>query len=148
MSDPADEARLDFPYHLEGQIGFILRRAHQRASSIFAAHFQEANLSPVQFAALVKIRDLGRVSQNQLGRLISMDPATIMGVVNRLEDRKLARRMADSADRRRTLVAITSEGLRLVEDCEALGNAVTKETLQNLSPEEQRTLIDLLNRIA
>lgn len=143
-----NEAKPNASYHLESQVGFVLRRAHQRASSIFATHFQHANLSPVQFAALVKIRDLGQVSQNHLGRLISMDPATIMGVVNRLVQRKLARRSADPVDRRRALIVITSEGLRLVKECEPLGHAVTKETLRNLSFEERQTLIELLSRIA
>jgi MarR family transcriptional regulator, lower aerobic nicotinate degradation pathway regulator len=142
------DAALDVPYHLEAQIGFILRRVHQRATAIFARHFRRANLSPVQFSALVKVRDLGRVSQNHLGRMISMDPATVMGVVNRLEDRSLIRRQADPDDRRRTLLAITSDGLRLIEECEGLGHDVTEETLLPLSADEKVVLLDLLSRIS
>ena len=49
-------------------------------------------LTPTQFAALVKVHDIGQVSQNQLGRLTAMDPATIQGVIQRLEARKLIER--------------------------------------------------------
>ncbi len=134
-------------YNLDLQVGFILRRVHQRASAIFAAHFREAGLSPVQFSCLTKIRDEGRVSQNQLGRMISVDPATIMGVVGRLVKRGLIRRLEEPGDRRRTSLAITSDGLRLVEDCEQLGFAVTAETLEPLDEHEQATLLDLLVRL-
>lgn len=135
-------------YRIDDQIGLFIRRAHQRASAIFTAHFTEANLSPLQFTTLVKVRDEGRVSQNQLGRLVYTDPATIMGVVNRLSDRKLLRRLPDPNDRRRTMLAITSEGLKLTEELEVVGHAVTSETLAPLDPAERQELYRLLAKIA
>ena len=135
------------PYQLESQAGFLLRRAHQRASAIFNRHFQDAGLSPVQFAALVKIRDEGRVSQNQLGRLIHMDPATIMGVVTRLATRDLICRVQNPSDRRMTVLGITSVGLKLVEECEAHGLHVTEETLAPLSEAERETFLSLLAKL-
>ena len=74
-------------YILEQQVGYLLRRAHQRASAIFADLIGEVRLTPMQYGALVKIHDLGEVTQNLLGRLVAMDPATINGVVSRLEER-------------------------------------------------------------
>ena len=62
----------------------MLRRAHQKATGIFNAVMGEFGVTPTQFAALAKLHDVGRVSQNELGRLTAMDPATIWGVVNRL----------------------------------------------------------------
>ena len=44
-------------YRLQEQVGFILRRAHQRHVSIFAAHI--GDLTPPQFAALAKLHDVG-----------------------------------------------------------------------------------------
>ena len=87
-------------YHIDDQIGLLIRRAHQRASAIFAQHFAHSGLSPLQFTALIKIRDEGRVSQNHLGRLVFTDPATIMGVVSRLQDRGFVRRLPDPRDKR------------------------------------------------
>lgn len=134
-------------YEIDQQIGLLIRRAHQRASAIFAKHFGNANLSPLQFTALVKIRDEGRVSQNQLGRLAHTDPATIMGVMNRLADRELIRRFPDPIDKRRTLLTITSSGLKLVEDLEKVGHAVTAETLRPLTQAECQQLFELLEKI-
>ena len=77
------------PYVLEKQVGHLLRRAHQRASAIFAELIGEDHLTPLQYAVLVKVHDLGSVTQNRLGRLTAMDRATIKGVVERLRDRDL-----------------------------------------------------------
>ena len=77
----------DDDYRLQEQVGFILRKAHQRHVSIFAA--QIADLTPPQFAALAKLHDVGETSQNQLGTLIAMDAATVKGVIDRLKARGL-----------------------------------------------------------
>ena len=143
----AKELYLVGDYRIDDQIGLLIRRAHQRASAIFHAHFSDANLSPLQFTTLVKVRDEGRVSQNQLGRLVHTDPATIMGVVNRLSGRNLLRRLPDPNDRRRTMLAITSEGLKLTEDLEVAGRAVTSETLAPLDSAERQELYRLLAKI-
>src|SRR5215471_8405499 len=71
-------------YRLEDQVGHLMRRAHQRHTAIFQEGLGDCDLTPTQFAALVKIKELGKVTQNLLGRHTAMDPATIQGVVQRL----------------------------------------------------------------
>lgn len=76
-----------------------------------------------------------------------MDPASIMGVINRLATRELVKRWQDPNDRRKTLLSITSSGLRLIEECEGLGLHVSAETLAPLNVEEQATFLALLSRL-
>ena len=83
-------------YVLEDQVGFLLRCAHQRATEIFNAVMGRFAVTPTQFAALAKLDDLGSVSQNQLGRLTRMDPATVSGVVGRLIARGFVRQSPDA----------------------------------------------------
>src|SRR5689334_23773594 len=87
----ADTAARAAAYVLEDQVGFLLRCAHQRATEVFNAVMERFAVTPTQFAALAKLDDLGSVSQNQLGRLTRMDPATVSGVVGRLIARGLVR---------------------------------------------------------
>ena len=70
-------------YVLDEQIGFLLRVAMQRHTSIFMSKMIEG-LTQTQFAALSKLYEVGPCSQNHLGRLIYLDAATIKGVVDRL----------------------------------------------------------------
>ncbi len=134
-------------YVLEGQIGHVLRRAHQRASAIFMANFADHGLTPTQFAALAKIRDQGEVSQNHLGRLTAMDPATMKGVIGRLHKRGVIARKADPVDGRRTLWRLTAGGERLLARAIAAGTATTDETLAPLGPRERKALLALLSRL-
>ncbi len=102
------------PYVLEDQIGFILRRVNQRHTGIFADHIGES-LTPTQFAALVKLHQMGSCTQNRLGRNTAMDAATIKGVIDRLTRRRLTLTWPDPQDRRRVLVGLTAAGLKVVE---------------------------------
>jgi DNA-binding MarR family transcriptional regulator len=133
-------------YVLEEQIGYLLRRAHQRASAIFQETMTEG-LTPPQFAALVKVRDFGTVSQNRLGRSVAMDPATSQGVTQRLLAKNLISRKDDPEDRRRTLLSLTPEGEAMVQRLIPLGKKITAETLETLKPEDQKRLLELLTRI-
>ena len=133
-------------YVLEDQIGHLLRRAHQRASAIFQEVMTEG-LTPPQFAALVKIRDFGTVSQNRLGRSVAMDPATSQGVTQRLLAKNLISRKDDPEDRRRTLLSLTPEGEAMVDRLVPQGKQVTAETLDPLTPEEQKQFLALLAKI-
>ena len=83
------------PYRVEQQIGHLLRRAHQRASAIFQETLDDKALTPMQFAALMRLHDDGSMSQNHLGRLAAMDPATVQGVIRRLQERGLVSRVPD-----------------------------------------------------
>jgi DNA-binding MarR family transcriptional regulator len=134
-------------YRLEDQAGHLLRRAHQRHTAIFQQGFAELQLTPTQFAALAKIRDLGQVSQNQLGRLTAMDPATIQGVIQRLEARKLIARQPDPDDRRCTILTLSASGQALIAEAIRRGSAVTEATLAPLTPAERQAFLALLKKL-
>ena len=134
-------------YELHDQVGHLLRRAHQRHTAIFQSGLGDCRLTPLQLAALVKARDAGPVSQNELGRLVAMDPATSLGVIRRLCDRGLIERSADGSDRRRTVLRLTSAGEALLESVLPRARAISEATLAPLSVEERRTFIALLRRL-
>ena len=140
------EAEPDEGYRLQEQIGFVLRKAHQRHVALFAARI--ADLTPPQFAALAKLADVGETSQNQLGSLIAMDAATVKGVIDRLKARGLVEVAKHDVDKRRLLVNLTAEGHETVGRLVPLAEQITAETLQPLSQKEATTLLKLLSRIA
>ena len=133
-------------YRLQDQIGFVLRKAHQRHLAIFASRI--ADLTPPQFAALAKLADVGETSQNQLGSLIAMDAATVKGVIDRLKARGLVDLTKHDADKRRLMVSLTTEGRATVDRLIPLAQQITAETLAPLSRKEAATLLKLLSRIA
>jgi len=133
-------------YRLDEQVGFILRKANQRHLAIFAGKI--ADLTPPQFAALAKLYEVGKTSQNQLGQLIAMDAATIKGVIDRLKARRLVALTPHALDRRRLLVDLTAEGQEAVEKLLPLAREITEKTLAPLTPREAATLVRLLSKLA
>ncbi len=133
-------------FELENQAGFLLRRAYQRAMSIFQEVVGEGLTAP-QFAALVKIRDFGVVSQNRLGRSVAMDPATCQGVIQRLFAKKLVSRAADPEDRRRAMLSLTPEGDELLKRIMPAGLEVSEQFLKPLNKAERDTLLALLRKL-
>jgi len=133
-------------YVLDEQIGFILRQVSQRHAMIFSRDIG-INLTPTQWAALSKLCETGPCSQNQLGRLTSMDVATIKGVIDRLTARGLTETSPDPDDGRRLVVSLTRAGQQLAEKALPNALAISKETLSPLDAKERDTLIALLSRL-
>ncbi|MCA3556428.1 MarR family transcriptional regulator [Aestuariivirga sp.] len=142
------EAKATAPggYRLEDQVGFHLRRAGQRHAAIFAARITD-ELTPTQWAALVKLAEFESLSQNRLGRETAMDAATIKGVIDRLLKRAFVATAPDPGDARRMRVSITLIGLAAVERGAPAATVITAETLQPLDAAERRNLLELLKRI-
>lgn len=133
---------------LSDHINHRLRRAHQRANSVFQETIGDSSLTATQWGVLVTLLHHGSLSQNQLGRLTSMDPATTQGVILRLAERRVVERRPDLRDRRRTCVTLTTEGRTLV--LRLLPNAAEAHAriMAPLTPEEQCQLLALLARLA
>ncbi|MBN9233045.1 MULTISPECIES: MarR family winged helix-turn-helix transcriptional regulator [Phyllobacteriaceae] len=139
--DEADEI-----YHLQDQVGFVLRKAHQRHLSIFASRI--ADLTPPQFAALARLHEVGETSQNQLGQMIAMDAATVKGVIDRLKSRGYVDLKKHETDKRLLLVSLTAAGRKAIEQLIPLAKAITGETLAPLSAREAAQFLRLLAKIA
>lgn len=133
-------------YRLEDQVGFLLRKANQRHTAIFARMIP-GDLTPMQLAAIAKLDELGECSQNQLGRLIAIDAATIKGVVDRLVARNLAETRPDVSDRRRMIVTLTAEGRSMAVAAFDAAKQISSATLEPLTAAERRTFLALLAKL-
>ncbi len=133
-------------YVLDAQVGFLLRQVQQRHTTIFASLMIE-DLTPRQWAALAKLKEVGPSSQNLLGRLTAMDAATVKGVIDRLTRRGLTRTQPDPADGRRLLVVLTEKGEALYEHAWPIAAHITEETLKPLSVRERAELLKLLAKL-
>ncbi len=135
------------PYRLDDQVGYILRLASQRHAALFMARFG-SDLTPTQFAALVRLAEVDQCSQNELGRQTAMDVATVKGVVDRLRAKGLVSQTADPGDKRRSLLSLSPKGAAMIARLHAMGHGVTAETLDPLSAAERDTFLSLLRKLA
>ncbi len=133
-------------YVLDEQIGFLLRQVTQRHTTIFMQLMGDG-LTPMQWAVLAKLLEIGRTSQTALGRAVAMDAATVKGTVDRLVARGLVLRLQDAEDRRKLLVDLTAEGREAVLRNLDAAAAITRETLAPLTEDEARRLFLLLAKM-
>ena len=132
-------------YVLDDQVGYVLRRVTQRHLAIFSEALPE--VTTTQWAVLARLAEQGPQSQNLLGRATAMDGATIKGVVDRLTRQGLVATTGDPDDKRRLTVTLTPAGSTLFEASIAAALAVSRKTLEPLTPAESRLLVQLLSRL-
>ncbi len=76
-----------------------------------AATAKRMGLEASELAALEHLQAAGAINQRRLGERLSMNPAAITAMIDRLEGRGYVERIPNPEDRRSSLVGITEAGL-------------------------------------
>ncbi|ABG31163.1 MarR family transcriptional regulator [Roseobacter denitrificans] len=135
------------PYRLDEQVGYLLRLATQRHAHILQEHLPH-ELTPTQFAALMRLAELGTCSQNELGRQIAVDAATIKGVVDRLRKKGFVETHPDAGDKRRLMLSLVSGLDDMIAALHETGFHISERTLDPLDPDERAEFVRLLKKAA
>jgi MarR family transcriptional regulator, temperature-dependent positive regulator of motility len=128
--------------------GHLARRFQQIAVAVFHAEVEAAghDLTPVQYAALGTVATHPGLDQATLAGLIAYDRTTITGVVDRLVQKGLLLRQANSADRRAHKLQITAHGRRVLDGIEPAVEAAQRIMLRGLTAKEAAELMRLLRK--
>lgn len=127
--------------------GHLIRRAQQIAVALFLEECAAFDLTPVQYAALVAIRDNPGIDATRVSGLIGFDRTTVSGVMERLESKGWIARKENAADRRVKIVDITAAGKKLLKEVEPSVARAQERMLAPLEKDEQATLMVLLAKL-
>jgi len=127
--------------------GFMLRRAHQIAVSIFLDSTADLRVTTTQFGVLVLLGHHGGLDQASVARLLGLDRSTTALVVKKLATRGLVSRPFDKEDRRRQSLEITAAGRDVLAELRGSANQARDALLHPLNDEEQQTLLALLTKL-
>jgi DNA-binding MarR family transcriptional regulator len=89
----------------------------------------------------------GGISQQEMATFMSLDPTSMVAIVDGLEEAGLSRRERDPADRRRYLVKLTPKGRRLLARADAAFEAIEEDLLGPLSVAERTAIGDMADRV-
>ncbi len=132
---------------LHSRPGHLIRRAHQIAVSIFMDECGALDLTPVQYAALVAIRDRPGQDATRLSGLVAFDRSTLGNVLERLEGKGLIRRVQSPEDRRLKILHVTEAGLEIIARAAPGVQRTQERILAPLAPADRRQFIALLAQL-
>ena len=133
--------------HLIEMPGHLIRRLQQIASALFLDQAKAFDFTPVQYAALVAIRDHPGLDQTTLCNEIALDRSTVGDVVSRLEKRGLIKRTNGAADRRTKSTHITAAGSRMIREIEPAVEATQRLILAPLKANERSAFMHMLKHL-
>lgn len=87
-----------------------LARTYQALECFSSRHLRSLGLTPPQFSVLQALAAKPTLSFKQLGEQTLITKGSLTGIVDRLEQKGLARRIASTQDRRSSFVDLTDEG--------------------------------------
>lgn len=132
---------------LHSKPGHLIRRAQQIAVAIFMEECAAYDLTPVQYAALVAIRENPGTDATRLSALIAFDRSTLGNVLERLEARKLVTRYASPEDKRIKLLKLSATGSALVKRAQASVERAQERILEPLKLADRKKLMELLGQL-
>ncbi len=130
-----------------GKPGHLIRRAQQIAVAIFIEECAAFDITPVQYAALVAIRENPGIDATRLSALVAFDRSTLGNVLERLEAKGMVKRRAGKDDRRVKALALTQGGQELLAAVEPAVERAQARILSPLAPADQATLMALLGQL-
>jgi DNA-binding MarR family transcriptional regulator len=139
---------VDYPSALDARIGFLLARAHLIARAEADRALAGVGLTMKGYAALATLVSDGPTSQQKLSRRIRMDPATMVDVIDALEQSGHLLRRRNPEDRREYALVTTAKGRSLFARAEKALDVAERDTVRDLGAADVRALRHLLGRIA
>ncbi|MDQ0214844.1 MarR family 2-MHQ and catechol resistance regulon transcriptional repressor [Oikeobacillus pervagus] len=125
----------------------VLSRAYKAISEDVNEFIQEQGLNPTEFAVLELLFHKGPQPLQQIGNKILLASGSITYVVDKLEKKKLLKRVSCPKDRRVTYAEISEEGKNFIEDIFPQHERNIHQLMNVLSNEEKDEVIRLLKKL-
>ena len=132
---------------LDDLLGFHLRLATMEIRRSFLRHVEDGDIRPGLASLLQLVAANPGASQVELARVMHIDKASLVALLDRAESAGWLNRVRSSEDRRRHELVLTPLGESTVERIRRQIARHEKRYLDRFSPEETARLIDYLRRI-
>nr|NLR88199.1 MarR family transcriptional regulator [Rhizobium sp. P28RR-XV] len=127
--------------------GHLIRRAQQIAVAIFFDEFRDWDVTPVQFAALVAIKDRPGMDQRTLVNCIAIDRSTVGSMLRVLEERRMISRVTPKENMRIKRLYIEPAGEKILDETRDAIRRAQERILAPLKADEQEIFMKYLARI-
>ncbi len=133
---------------VDNYLGYLLGQANHALYKDFDEHVRAAGLSSIEWRVLATLHDGEPLTVSQLAREVLSKQPTVTKLVQRMAEQGWVEMRADAADQRRTLVAVTPAGRRLVKPLVEEAKQHEARILRALGATEKKALRQLLEKLA
>ncbi len=124
-----------------------IRRVFQFVNEYSKRAVRETGLTGPQLWAIKVVAERGPIRVSELAKRMYLHPATVVGIIDRLELRELVSRTRSQTDRRVVEVDLTSEGRALVAQAPEVFQGVLLQGLEPLPREKLQVIAGGLDQL-
>jgi len=140
-------ASIDFHSKYIKNIIYSIRRLMQ-AGELYTKELNKIyNISSAQLNCLVTLYENGPLSPSQIAKWMMVNSSTITGIIDRLEQKGLVKRMRISTDRRIITIDLTKNGKLLAENAPPPIQHKLFDGISQLSEKEVKYISDSLLKL-
>ncbi len=130
---------------LENQLCFPLYACAKEVVRMYKPLLDEVGLTYTQYIAMMVLWEKKELTVKELGYSLYLDSGTLTPLLKKMETQGFVSRIRNASDERSVIVSLTEKGMLLREKASEipskLGSCIP------LSPEEAKTLYDLLYKV-
>ncbi len=129
--------------------GILMRQINNAFEKKANSRLKEQDLTFSQMNALMEILNMpaGKTTFKELEKRLSLAQSTTVGLISRLELKKLVSVSGDQDDKRIKYVEITALGEKFCNEAKQEMEDTQRKLLEDFSAEEVETLLSLLRKI-
>lgn len=117
-------------------LGFQCMLTHKAFEKQLAERLKDSNISPAQFIALAHLVALGELAQSELADHLSIAPASVVSLVDRMERDGWLRREPDAGDRRIKRLVATAKAKRAWKGLSVHSQALVARAYDGIDPQQ------------
>ena len=128
-------------------LGYLLKDTSRLLLRRFESYTRPLGVTRAQWQVMFGISRTEGINQAGLADRLDMENITLGRIVDRLEEAGLVERRADPDDRRVWRLYLTDKAQPILTELRTIADRLQAEAVAGISPDELRTLTDLLARV-
>ncbi|NEW04747.1 MarR family transcriptional regulator [Paenibacillus sp. SYP-B3998] len=133
--------------NLPESVGFLVSQLSHRMGNDLDVRLKRHGVTISQWVVLTLLSQKEGISQVEIQQRLSIEGATVTGLLNRLLKQDLIKRVPDASDRRVQRVYLTNSSKAMIEALDKEANAVNAKALEGLTQDEIAFFMRLLTRV-
>ena len=132
---------------LNNCINYLLTGAQHTVFQYMKKNLAQFDITPIQYGVLGCIWEFDMHNPKDIAAHLGVENSTISGILERMENKGLIRRMIDSTDRRYIYIELTDVSRELEVPVRTVVTEVDRKVLEIFDEEEKAALKNALRRL-